>query len=329
MEETKEIAQNQPEQSEEKKGNSIYQSVLLISVITALVSMPAFIIVYKYIPVISIPIGSGFRIDHILTFGLIYAFFYVLIKKFRIIVYGGLILGLVALTITNFMDVYTLKNVYHDYKSMLFSLSERSVNSTFKQNEIEYTKEQEIRQAINYQDDSVIEFARNKAVANFEEDASLAPDSRIPQFFSIFKEIKNRWIYVYDPKNSEYFAKASQTIQYLNADDKFKGDCDDYSILMAASIKAVGGEVRLVKTTVPDGDRNVGHLYPEVKVGSRKDLETIIYLIKNIYFPKESKGKKIHYYIDEKGDVWLNFDYNDDFPGNEYQSDIRDSEIFI
>lgn len=317
------------EETTSKKGNSIYQSVVLIGIITAIVSMPAFIVVYKYIPVISIPIGDGFRIDHILTFSAIFAFFYIFIKKFRLIVYGILILGLVAITITNFSNIYTLKNLYHDYKSMLYNLSEGGVDSQFKKNEYAYKRDVEIRAAIDYKDDKVIEYARNKAVLNFKSDAALAPDRRIPQYFSIFKEIQHRWIYVFDPKNSEYFAKASQTIEYLKSDDQFKGDCDDYSIMMAAAIKAIGGEVRLVKTTIIDGDNRIGHLYPEVKIGSEKDLETIIYLIKHIYFPEESKGKKVHYYIDNKGFVWLNFDYNDRYPGGKYQSDVRDSEIII
>lgn len=306
-----------------------YQSILLIGVITAIVSMPAFIVVYKHIPVISIPIGNGFRVDHILTFSIIFALFYFLIKKFRIIVYAILILGLVAITITNFMEVYTLKNLYHDYKALLFNLNEGGINNKFKQKQFTYKKETEIRNAINYKDDDVIQFARNIAVANFREDASLAPDARIPQYFSVFKEIRERWIYVYDPQNSEYFTQASRSIAYLEADDMFKGDCDDYSIIVAAAIKAIGGEVRLVKTSVEDNGAQIGHLYPEVKVGTEKELETIIYLIKNVYFPKESEGKKVNYYIDQKGYVWLNFDYNDMYPGGSYQSDVRDAEILI
>ena len=46
-------------------------------------------------------------------------------------------------------------------------------------------------------------------------------------------------------------------------------------------------------------------------------------------FVEETKDKTIHYYQDPKGFVWLNFDYNDAYPGNRYQSDIRESEIEI
>jgi hypothetical protein len=86
----------------------------------------------------------------------------------------------------------------------------------------------------------------------------------------------------------------------------------------------------LVRTTViqSNGDE-IGHLYPEVKFGNSDDLETVVYLIKNIYFPNEAKGRPINYYEDSKGFIWINFDYNDKFPGGKYQSEIRESEIIV
>ena len=149
-------------------------------------------------------------------------------------------------------------------------------------------------------------------------------------FFSVFKEVYGQWKYVYDPANEDYYSKASETLSQLAYDEYFKGDCDDYSIMMAACIKAIGGEVRLVRTTVKksNGDE-IGHLYPEVKFGNTEDLETVVYLIKNIYFINETKGFPIHYFQDSKGFIWLNFDYNDAYPGGKYQSEIRESEIVI
>ena len=84
-----------------------------------------------------------------------------------------------------------------------------------------------------------------------------------------------------------------------------------------------------MRTVVQQGDRQVGHMYPEVKFGNSKDLEMVVYLIKNVYFKEESKGKSIFYYQDNKGFVWLNFDYNDNYPGGKYMSEIRESEIII
>jgi hypothetical protein len=70
------------------------------------------------------------------------------------------------------------------------------------------------------------------------------------QCFAVFKEINSRWNYVSDPKDGDYIATASESLSY------FSGDCDDHSILMAASVRAIGGTPRLIHTK--------GHIYPEI-----------------------------------------------------------------
>ena len=121
------------------------------------------------------------------------------------------------------------------------------------------------------------------------------------------KEINNNWNYVSDPKGREYIADASESLLY------FSGDCDDHSILMAACVKAIGGTPRLIHTG--------GHIYPEILIGDKADLETVNYLIKMVLFVKESKGKQIHYHIDERGQVWLNLDYTSNYPGGPFMSE--------
>ena len=82
---------------------------------------------------------------------------------------------------------------------------------------------------------------------------------------------------------------------------------------MSACIKAIGGTPRIIHTQ--------GHMYPEMLIGSKADLETAIYLIKEILFVKESNGKKIFYHIDERGQVWLNLDYTAQYPGGPFMSE--------
>ena len=79
---------------------------------------------------------------------------------------------------------------------------------------------------------------------------------------------------------------------------------------MAAAIRSIGGTPRLIHTK--------GHIYPEILIGSMIDLEKINYLIKNVLFVKESSGKKLHYHIDERGQVWLNLDYTAKYPGGPF-----------
>jgi hypothetical protein len=130
---------------------------------------------------------------------------------------------------------------------------------------------------------------------------------KIIQCLAIFKEINENWNYVSDPKSREYFAKASESIKNLS------GDCDDHSILMAACIKAIGGTPRLVHTS--------GHLYPELLIGDKNDMESINYLIKRKLFKNISDGKKINYHIDEYGQAWLNLDYTAKYPGGRFMSE--------
>ena len=121
------------------------------------------------------------------------------------------------------------------------------------------------------------------------------------------KKSTSRWNYVSDPKAHDYIATATESLLY------FSGDCDDHSILMAASIKSIGGTPRLIHTT--------GHIYPEILIGTEADLEKVNYLIKNILFPKESANQKLHYHVDERGQIWMNLDYTAQYPGGPFLSE--------
>jgi len=55
-------------------------------------------------------------------------------------------------------------------------------------------------------------------------------------------------------------------------------------------------------------------------IGNSNDLETVVYLIKEVLFQNETKGKEIHYHIDERGQIWLNLDYTAKYPGGPFMS---------
>lgn len=302
------------------------QSTLLIGLIAAVLTLPPFLVVYHYVQPISI---ASFRIDHILTFLLLFLLIFLIVKRLRLLFYVIMLLGLVAITFSTIFGGYSVMSLYHDYKALLFSLQNNPVEFSFSKKNKEFTNEDRLRMAIDYKQKDVRAFALNIAVAHFEEYVSAA-NRKVIQSFSVFREIRKRWVYVHDPAFEDYYAQASETVKLLNFDNRFKGDCDDYSILMAACIKAIGGEVRLVRTEVLREDGStVGHIYPEVYIGDEKDLEKVTYLIKEELFPLEAKGKPIYYHQDDEGRIWLNFDYNDFYPGGKYQSAIRESQIDI
>jgi hypothetical protein len=82
---------------------------------------------------------------------------------------------------------------------------------------------------------------------------------------------------------------------------------------MAASIKSIGGTPRLIHTT--------GHIYPEILIGTLTDLEKVNFLIKNVLFVNESNKNKLHYHVDERGQIWMNLDYTAKYPGGPFLSE--------
>lgn len=304
-------------------------SVLIVGGLAAILSFPPFIILYHFVAPIVVPIGGGFRIDHVLIFLTIFFALYLIITKMKKVIYVILLGGLLYMTFSSLFGGYGVRNLYHDYSVFLYTLKEDGVQLEFMNKKEKFTNEDRIRQAIDYKTDTVMGYARNIAVKHFDDYYNYAANRKIIQSFSVFKEIRKRWTYVHDPAFEEYYSTASESVGLVRDDGKLKGDCDDYSILVAACIKAIGGEVRLVRTTVETGEETTGHIYPEVKIGDQKDLEQVVYLIKEEFFERESKNKEVYYYVDSNGDVWLNFDYNDFYPGGKYQSKVRNSEIKI
>lgn len=306
----------------QKKFN--WLAMLFIVVISVILCIPVFIIVYRYMPVMMI---GSLRIDHFVTFLPLLAIVTYIVAKFKMLMYVLGSAALVWLTVMGVTGRYTIKDVYYDYSAMLYALGNGAVPITFLEEKKAFTNEDKIKAAIDVE--NVRPYAVDMAKKNFREYYNVAPGRTIVQAFSVFKEIYTRWVYVHDPQDQDYYAKASETMAFLKSGDgTFAGDCDDYSIFMAACIKAIGGEVRLVRTRIDKEDgTSIGHLYPEVYIGDKKDLESATYLIKNKLFTKWSQNKDIFYYEDEDGKIWLNFDYNDAYPGGKYQSTLRVSVL--
>ena len=170
-----------------------------------------------------------------------------------------------------------------------------------------FPNKSKIIDAVDFKNPKVRNFALAATTKNFKDIKKSGNIRTMIQCFAVFKEIRNKWNYVNDPKGSEYIASASESLQH------FSGDCDDHAILMTACIKAVGGTPRIIHTG--------GHLYPEMLIGKQKDLEIATYYIKEILFVKESYNQQIHYHIDERGQIWLNLDYTASYPGGKFMSE--------
>lgn len=277
---------------------------VVIFVLNILIAIPIFIILHQNI----IDPEWPFQIDRILLFIALIALIQLILRLLQTITIICMGLYLIVLLYGTTIGNYGFTEVFEDYRSMMYlMLDNANPQDLILSKMLPFPNKTKILNAIDYQNPKVRNFALMATTQNFRDVKGYKEYRMIIQCFAVFKEIKEKWNYVNDPKGQEYIATASETVMH------FSGDCDDHAILMAASIRAVGGTPRLIHTG--------GHIYPEMLIGNKKDLEAVNYLIKEVLFVRESKGKEIHYHIDERGQIWLNLDYTALYPGGPFMSE--------
>ncbi len=288
----------------EKEKNSIADGI--ITFLSYFFVLPIFIILHKVLPNPNWPL----YIDRILLATAIYFLIRILLNVFKPIILIGFVLAMCWLAYGSIWNKYGFLNFYTDYKVLLYNMANSPNPEHIVINEvIAFPMKSQVKAAVDYKSDVVRNLAVKLASKNFTKfNEGVYSKHRVTiQSFSIFKEINNRWNYVSDPESSEYYAKASETV------DLFAGDCDDHTIFMSACLKAIGARPRMIHTT--------GHLYPEIYIGNKQDLEEINYLIREKLFVEETKGNSLHYHIDESGNIWLNLDYTENYPGGRFMED--------
>jgi hypothetical protein len=277
---------------------------VIIFALNILIAIPTFIIVHQNL----IDFEWYFNIDRVLLFVFILIIIQLVLRLLRTIIIICIALYLVALIIGTISDTYGFASVYDDYRNMVFSMSNNpNPQDIIISKLLPFPNKSKILNAIEFENPKIRDFALMATNKDFKDIRGYSKYRTIIQCFAVFKEINAKWNYVNDPKGREYIANATESLRY------FSGDCDDHSILMAACIRSIGGTPRLIHTG--------GHIYPEILIGNKADLETINYLIKKVLFVDESNGKSIHYHIDERGQVWLNLDYTAKYPGGPFMSE--------
>lgn len=134
----------------------------------------------------------------------------------------------------------------------------------------------------------------------------------IEQICKIYNYIRNEnyltkgWSYIQDPREKDYYQSASETLK-IGKDAGYAGvgDCDDFAILMAALIEAIGGTTRIILADGPSGS----HAYAEVYLGQlddqRKMTDEVIDWLKQEY-----NTNNVYLHTDKNTkDVWLNLDW--------------------
>ena len=273
---------------------------IIIFILTILITIPVFIIIHQN----TIDLTWSFQLDRIFLFVIIVAIIQFILKKMRRITLLSVFLYLIVLIFGSIFGKYGFMSVVEDYQSMLYTMNDHpNPQDIIIEKLLPFPNKSKILNAIEYENPRVRDFAIMATTKHFTK-IRKGNYRVLIQCFAVFKEINSRWNYVSDPKNADYIAKASESTHYLS------GDCDDHSILMAACVRSIGGTPRLIHTT--------GHMYPEILIGHKNNLENINYLIKKVLFQRESKGKQLHYHIDEHDQIWLNLDYTDKYPGGKF-----------
>lgn len=282
---------------------------MVLYLVALLLTLPLFLIVHPHVPRLILPIGQGWRLDTIITFGVVLFAFIILVRRFQLAVFTALVLGVAVLTITGFMGRYGFRDVYRDYAQFLRSLRSNTEPMPLMFENAPFEHAEVLRSRIDHTSPAVRSFAVRAATMWFDDVQVEDQDLELVQAFSIFKVINSRWKYVSDVKGGEYFATASESAALL------AGDCDDHAILMAACIKAIGGEVRLVRTS--------GHIYPELKVGDAAAMDRAARLVREKLFPDQARHATLFYHTDAQGQRWINMDYTRHYPGGE----VMDEEV--
>jgi Ca2+/Na+ antiporter len=277
---------------------------IVIFLLNVLIAIPIFIIIHQNI----IDPEWPFHIDRILIFLVLLTLIQLLLRLMRRVIIISIVLYLIFLFYGTIFGGYGFSSVFEDYKVMIFAMAENPYpQDVIVSKLLPFPNRSKIINAVEYNNPQVRNFALSATTKHFRNIKGYQKYRQVIQSFAVFKEIQSNWNYVNDPKGREYIASASESLQH------FSGDCDDHAILMAAAIRAIGGTPRLIHTQA--------HIYPEMLIGSKSDLETVNYLIREVLFVEESKGKEIHYHIDERGQIWLNLDYTATYPGGPFMSE--------
>jgi len=137
------------------------------------------------------------------------------------------------------------------------------------------------------------------------------------QVCEIFDYCYNKWRYVNDPADIEYVARASESI---NA--SLTGDCDDFAVLVASCVLAVGG-----RPCINTGhNARGGHAFTEVDIADF-DQNEVLNTIKKHFSAYDINSLAIRH---DEDHLWLNLDWMAAYPGGPYYdcSSSRDSYPF-
>jgi hypothetical protein len=276
----------------------VWVSRVLFFLLAAFIVFPFVILLHRVFSVTGwvVPAIAGL----VVTSGLFF-----LLRKVKFTIWTIIGLAFITVGITTVLGKYSFKDIVYDYSGFLYNISneKKSLKDVFLQRP--FPKYRQFLKASRFTP-AVRQYSVTAATKNFTK-YQKGNGSQYVQYFSLYKEVNSKWKYVSDPVNRDYIAPAEESLS------TFCGDCDDYSVLMAACISSIGGTMRLVRTET--------HVYPELKIENKEDFNMVKSLICDKLFSKTARNKKIYYHEDGYGDLWINLDYTDHYPGAKFLTD--------
>ena len=260
------------------------------------------------------PVLGGSYSGYVISFIFFVVVLLYVVKRIRILIYGMMALMAFGLGVSTLYGQYSYKDLVKDYFGLVSDLQNQSqLVSVMSSDHEPFINAIKLQELISEKSAVTRKFAVKAATKHFQDKIESPSDRKMIQYLSVFKEINSKWVYVADPEGEEYFASPHETIEQLSIDGKFNGDCDDHAILMAASLKFVGATVRLVRTPT--------HVYPELKISGEEALNKMVNFIRREAFKQEAFTNSIFYHTDPEGNIWMNFDYTNNYPGGRFLDD--------
>ena len=150
----------------------------------------------------------------------------------------------------------------------------------------------------------------------------------IPQVCDIYENLTKKWIYKQGPETGDYgYLKNASMILSLS----YKGDCNEFAILMASMVKSISGATRIMFGRGPEKS----HAWAEVYIGNiNKDKESVKQICN--WLKEKYDIKEINLDLDpSSGETWLNLDWGEDWskpavcPGGSPKFNAPETKVVI
>ena len=147
--------------------------------------------------------------------------------------------------------------------------------------------------------DFAVSLVKEEQGPYYDRRRALPGEQGMKQICNLHYHLSTNWKYISDPTmiQNDYFSPANRTIAIGLA-----GDCDDFSVLNASCVEAIGGISRIMIGFCAGGC----HAWAEVLIGGENEWNNAVETIRKHY---NDKHKMLTPNVDQNGAYWLPLDW--------------------